>query len=351
MKIFIVGGTTTTSGTSKFDTDVFLLKDTMCRLGEVIAIRGHEAVICSPFPDSADYYVLKGIAAYSKQTNSYPTVSIHYPELPVVAAELKKLLSSLSLQNVHRFPCAASGEWATTEAQQYAWLFAQLNALDSSAGVIAVGGKPSGSLYLLFHLAKARNKRVLPLNFLGGAARDHFDAIYWDLKDCLGNDLAALEDPSLIASIPSLMEMAFSGPLVDGERTFFISYARARPSEADYVETLLRRRNHIVYRDEEDFEPSAETQAEIIKNIQQANVFLALWCMEYACSPWCFDEMDMALERYQKGLTDLWIFCIDDTRIVPKAARTLNYYIAKSRQELEGKVLFLLNKLDDRNKT
>jgi len=34
---------------------------------------------------------------------------------------------------------------------------------------------------------------------------------------------------------------------------FFISYPRTRPAEADYVETVLRRQNMLVFRDETDF--------------------------------------------------------------------------------------------------
>jgi hypothetical protein len=346
MKVFIIGGVTVKRGTSEFDDEVVVLKETMGILGAELVSHGHEPVVCSPFPDSADFYLLQGIAASS--TSSDAAVSIHYPELPAVDAALKDLLAELDLPNVTRFPCSVGSGSGSTEAIQYAWLLAQLNAMDSSAGVITVGGKPSGSLNLLFHLADARNKRVLPLTFLDGAAQNHFDVAYWDLRDLIPNEISALGDPSSITSVPSILETLLTGNQGNEECTFFISYARARPNEADYVETLLRRRNHVVYRDEEDFEPSADTQAEIIKNIKRANIFVALWCREYACSPWCFDELEMGLDRHSKGLAELWIFCVDETRIVPKAARTLNYYTANSREKLEGKILFLLNKLEER---
>ena len=346
MRIFIIGGVTVKRGIPGFDDEVHVLKESMEALGAELVSHGHEVVACSPFPDSADFHVLHGIAATAK--DSHPTVSIYYPELPAVETALKDLLAALGLSNVRRFPCSVGRESTAREALQYAWLFAQLNALDSSAGVIIVGGKPSSSLSLLLRLADARNKGVLPLTFLGGAARDHFDATYWGLKDIIPNDLSALNNPSAITSVPSILETLLTGSQGEAERTFFISYARARPHEADYVETLLRRRNHIVYRDEEVFEPSADTQAEIIKNIKRASVFVALWCREYACSPWCFDELEIGLERHSKGLAELWIFCIDDTRIVPKAARALNYYPVNSREKLEGKILFLLTKLEER---
>lgn len=346
MKVFIIGGVTVKRDDPKFDNEVQILKKSMEVLGAELISHGHEVVVCSPFPDSADFHVLHGIAAKSK--DSHPIVSIHYPEIPVVESSLKSLLSTLGLSKVDRYPYSIEYDSVVPETLQYAWLFAQLNAMDASAGVVVIGGKPSGSLNLLLHLADARQKGVLPLIFLGGAARDYYSAAYWRLRDLIPNDLETLANPSAVASVPSLLETLLTGGKGEAERTFFISYARARPHEADYVETLLRRRNHIVYRDEENFEPSADTQSEIIKNIKRASVFIALWCREYACSPWCFDELEIALERQSKGLADLWIFCIDDTRIVPKAARSLNYYPVNSREKLEGKILFLLNKLEER---
>lgn len=347
MKVFIVGGVTVKEDDPKFNEEVQILKEPMAVLGAQLVSHGHEVVVCSPFSDSADFHVLHGIAAKSK--DSHPRISIHYPEILGVETSWKSLLSTLQLSKAARFPYSIEYDSAVPETLKYAWLFAQLNAMDTSAGVIVIGGKPSGALNLLLHLTDARQKGVLPLTFLGGAARDYYNATYWKLRDMIPNDLPTLDNPSAIASVPNLLETLLTGSKGgEAERTFFISYARARPQEADYVETLLRRRNLIVYRDDEDFEASADTQAEITKNIKRANVFVALWCREYACSPWCFDELEIALERYSKGLADLWIFCIDDTRIVPKAARSLNYYSVDSREKLEAKILFLLNKLEER---
>ena len=110
--------------------------------------------------------------------------------------------------------------------------------------------------------------------------------------------------------------------------------------EADYVETLIRRRNGVVYRDEEDFEPAAETQEEIIKNIKRSNVFVAIWCKEYACSSWCFDELELAIQRRKEGLSELWIFCVDDTRIGPRDAKRRIYYNVNSREGRERRKYF-----------
>ncbi|NET38545.1 MAG: toll/interleukin-1 receptor domain-containing protein [Cyanothece sp. SIO1E1] len=226
-------------------------------------------------------------------------------------------------------------------------LFARLNALDASAGVIAIGGKVTGAARLLLQLAALKNQSILPIPFLGGAAADYYGIYNWDLLDVLGRDLDLVSDHEHIHRAPELLEKLIEGVPSRKEHRFFISYARARPQEADYVETLIRRRNGIVYRDEEDFDPAAETQKEIIKNIKRSNVFVAIWCKEYACSPWCFDELELAIQRRKDGLSELWIFCVDDTRMVPRDARTLNYYSVDSREALEAKILHLMNRLQD----
>jgi len=41
----------------------------------------------------------------------------------------------------------------------------------------------------------------------------------------------------------------------------------------------------------------------------------------------------------------LWLFCVDDTRIVPPAARNLISYRGQSREELERHVLALLEQI------
>lgn len=346
MKVYVIGGTTVRMGSPGFADEIQVLEGTMGALGRELCFQGHEAVVCSPFPDSADYHLLHAIA--NCRPDLRPSINVYYPELEVVDRALKSLLEKLNFGNIRRFPCQTPGEPGEAEALQYAWLFAQLTAMDASAAVIVVGGKPSGSLNLLLSLADAKDRSVLPLTFLGGAARDYYSANYWRLRDLIPNDLPVLGDPARVASVPRLLETLRTGTQADAEKSFFISYARVRPQEADYVETLLRRRDHIVYRDEEEFEPSADTQAEIVRNIKRAGVFVALWCKDYACSPWCFVELEIGLERHANGLAELWIFCLDETRIVPKAARTLNYYPANSREKLEAKVLFLLTKLDER---
>jgi len=97
------------------------------------------------------------------------------------------------------------------------------------------------------------------------------------------------------------------------------------------------------------FQPGAPLPDEIKDAIHRSTVFIAIWRREYACSPWCFDEVEIALELREAGRIVLWIFYMifymDDTRMIPPKARPLSSFRIESREELEGKVSGLLVRL------
>ena len=343
MKVFLVGGPTVSRESDQFEVECANIAEYGRELGKAFAKRGHELIVCSPFEDSLDYHVILGAAKFCEENDSELTVEFHYPNTKVVDKRFKQFAASLGKLTIVPRPCSPVQSEEETQGQ-YSWLFAQLNALDSCAGAVALGGKTTGAASLLFELAKARNKSILPITAFGGAAANHSDTEHWDLLDILKDGINSLSEFGKAHEIPALLEKLVTGLPSRKEDRYFISYARARPQEADFIETLLRRRNGIVYRDEKDFDPGEDTQADIIKNIKKSNVFIAVWCQEYACSPWCFDELELALKRRKGKLMDLWIFCVDETRMVPKAARSLNYIPIKSREEIEGEIEKLIRR-------
>jgi hypothetical protein len=205
---------------------------------------------------------------------------------------------------------------------------------------------------MLLLLAEGRQMPLLPIPFLGGAAQQAFYRHRYELEDRLGKELEVVQDTTQVRELVKLAERLADVKVVPKSLTpprsrpqFFVSYARARPAEADYVETILRRRNMPVFRDESDFGAGHEVPSQIREAIHSASVFVVLWCKEYACSPWCFDEIEIALERHAQNKMNLWILCVDETRIVPRRARSLLYYQVQSREELEGRLVTLLDQL------
>ena len=52
----ITGGTSATTSAEEFQ----VLQRTMKVLGHDIVNKGHDLLVCSPFPDSADFYAIEG---------------------------------------------------------------------------------------------------------------------------------------------------------------------------------------------------------------------------------------------------------------------------------------------------
>jgi hypothetical protein len=349
MKIFVIGGVSLSESDTGFLQNRDVLQGAMNTLGRDLVTRGHDLLLCSPFEDSADYYVAKGAAAAASEGKAV-IVEFHYPASRKVTdalSHLRKTLAPLQISAVTHPPPADEN---SKEAWNHAWLLAQLSAMEISNAVIAIGGKSTGPMSFLLPLAEAKKKTILPFQFLEGAAAVCFERQRHVLADQLHEELNALTDPGGIFRAADLLDrVAVDRPvksLTDREPRFFISYAKARPKEADFVETLLRRRNLNVFRDDRDFLPGSVVDIEIDEYIKRADVFIALWCCEYACSPWCFDELEEALRRKAAGLITIWLFRVDETRIVPKDARELLSYRVRSREELEGQIIKLLEQYD-----
>ncbi|HYH98956.1 toll/interleukin-1 receptor domain-containing protein [Hyalangium sp.] len=350
MQIFVIGSVAVGENDPGFPNEKMLLKRTCQGLGKAIRVAGHTAVLCSPFPDSADLEVLRGVAAAGGTTPV--NIEMHFPDEKSVRQRLDEVQHELGLVGIKPYPYMPPQGHMSSDAWRYAWLLCQLSALESSQVVIAVGGKLEGAANMLLLLAEAKRKVVLPVTFLGGAAQQAYYRRRYELQDRLGKGAEMLLDKESVEGLVVLAERSALSALEEhrpkGERgmplRFFISYPRARPLEADHVETLLRRRNMQVFRDETDFGAGHEIPGRIQEAIHSANVFIALWCKEYACSPWCFDELELALKRHSQGVLNLWILCVDDTRIVPPGIRNLVHFPVRSREELEGRVLELLER-------
>lgn len=340
MRYLIIGGITGTDLNEKER-----LKNACICIGEEIRDLGHSLIICSPFTDSADYWVLDGFVKDNSTENS--TIEIHFVDMEIVRTEIIRLETYFKLNNFVRIPHPAPSD-NKQESLSNAWLLCQLQALESCQAIIAIGGKPNGVANMLLLLAEAKRIPILPLSFIGGAANQAFHRRRYELEDRLGSDYILLQDEKRIKEALKLSTrmcgFQINSLLTKNSLKFFISYPRARPSEADYIETLLRRRNIRVFRDESDFGAGHAIPIEITEALYAANVFIAVWCAEYACSPWCYDELELALDRYESGKMELWIFCIDNTRMVPKRARNLNCFSVRTREDIEGRILNLLER-------
>jgi hypothetical protein len=280
MKIFLIGGVSTKSSQgAEYESQLATVKQSMERLGEDLVTAGHDLLVCSPFSGSADADAVTGAARILKSDDG-PSVEFHYPGAPEVEQEVTRLTESLTLKRYYRFPYAPIGHLGSEPQWSYAWLLAQLSAMDRSHAIIALGGKIEGSASLLLALADSRKKQLLPLTFLGGAAAEAFQRRRYELADRFGDAVALLSDPGRTAETMPLVARLADQQLVRSSTTaplrFFISYPQCRPQEADFVEVTLRRRYLDVFRDAHDFGAGRPLAQEILEHVHGAHVFVAL---------------------------------------------------------------------------
>jgi hypothetical protein len=349
MKFFVIGGLTRAAGRNTEAEEQSQLATACALLGAAVASPENTILVCSPFPDSADVAVLKGVS--SVPVERQPVIEFHFVDIPPVREAVEQLIRTLDLCKAMPFPHPPpTGD--SQDALRFAWLVCQLSALDQASVTFALGGAVDGSANMLLLVAEGRRKALLPFPFLGGAAARAYERHRYELEDRLGREAgASLHDPRSTAEALKLSDALVRGSPArerEGSKTepprFFISYSRARQQEADHVETVLRRRNLRVFRDEHDFGAGHSLPAVIREAIHAADVFIALWCVEYACSPWCFDEIELALDRVDGGKMKLWMIALDETRLVPPRLRNRNILRAKSRGELEGHVISLIDR-------
>lgn len=323
--------------------------DNFCtNLGKSLADKKIDLLVCSPYPDSADVKVIEGVKT-SKNKNL--SIELYYPESAEIETLWNRHLTGLDkIVKVSMFRQEAHVE-EKKDAIRYSWLFCQIQAVHNSDFVIVIGGKMSGTSNLLARVADAQGKSIVPYPIFGGVGEFFFRKKRYQLIDAIGqtNVEELLEKTNPEELIDFIVKQSWNGKLTKSNKrnsdtlTFFISYSRDRPAEADYVEALLRRRNYHVIRDESNLTPGQDIPNAIKENILKSDIFIALWSQEYACSPWCFDEISIALESHSVEGKSLWIFRTDKTRIVPPKARKMLWYDTETREEIEGKILSLLH--------
>lgn len=325
----------------------------VCRtIGRDIFVAGHSLAICSLFDDSADYWILDGyINNEEKEWQKSQLVFLHYIKSDEIVNQIEVVEKRFPNPKVFiRIPQSPLTKDADV---RLSWLYCQLEALEQSQCVIAIGGNnnSNGTSSLLLACADQKRKIVIPFPEFRGAAEEYLIKHQHELKERL--NISSLEQFWNSKLLCKSMHDYLSDYVLGTDsrektvktaqhRRIFLSYSRARPEEADFVENIFLRKNISIFRDDTSFGAGVELGTNIKEQLYHADVCIILWCVEYACSPWCNDEIEIALDRLESNNMSLWIICLDDTRIVPKRARNLLTYRVYSREEIEGYILRLL---------
>ena len=126
-------------------------------------------------------------------------------------------------------------------------------------------------------------------------------------------------------------------------RTFFVSCARKDEAYADATISVLRSRGLEVLTGDGQARDDQMIPASIEQSLLKSDVCVVLWSRNYALSPWCYDELEIAMDRSNRGQMRIWFFNLDDSHVVPRRARRIAMISVRSPAAMESAINSLLS--------
>ena len=348
--VFILGGVTGETKTPDFEQAE--LEHFCYRLGATVARAGSDLIVCSPFPDSADFHALWG---YS-DSGVGGTIHMHRPHSEVVDEQYAQLREVVGPEATARivtwyYPAPETPkdpEKDKGESVLQAWVLCQLMAMERADVILAVGGKRGNTATTILHLAEARAQLVVPFAFLGGAAERAFARRDWseiypqvDVRRLKSKNAA--EDAMVLAEQMAMSRIRQSRNPQGRPGAVFVSRARPDASYARALDKYLSTIGLAVLFGERDLPKDRTVESAIEDAVLQSDLFIVLWSRSYAASRYCHDEIQLALQRYRAGELRLWIINLDGSDIVPVDARRLPQLVARTPEDVVAVVRDLLD--------
>ncbi|ELW7389311.1 TIR domain-containing protein [Yersinia enterocolitica] len=341
--VFVIGGHT--GETADADAELPRLHKVSLTLGHVLAKAGVQLLICSPFPDSVDYYAAMGYA----DAKCGGVIQFHSPTHSTVEEKrclLRKTLGrpGLVIQDWN-YPGPEGNE---EDVWFQSWFLAQIQALEKADVVVALGGKVSQTASTLLHLAEAKGLPIIPFAFLGGVAQRSYERRDWSrlnpgFDSSILCDIDGVEHTIEIANRLMLDRMQ-SSPCPERPKVVFVSFAHQDSAMANALRAALLKEGIEVLVGDEEIRPDQMITATIEQAVLRSDVCAILWSRQYAQSPWCYDEMSLAINQQEYGKIKVWLFNLDDSPIVPAQARKLPAISVRSGHAMHHCVGELLGK-------
>lgn len=264
------------------------------QLGAAVAARGDVPIVGSDSPNTADYYFMRGFLGHARTHSTQPrlAVEVHRPDdgkIPYAADE-----DAVDVTR-HFHPQG-------TESSDK-WFMAHVLALDAANAVVTIGG--GNSTRIAGKIAAGRGVPVLAVRTFGGTSRelyDHLSTLYhhqYGLRAAMDSSLENWRDSSAETVVNLLHKMA--DPAARTAHAYFISYSRKDLWAADHVETLLRRANRVVNRDEASINLGDGLNQAIKGLVAASDTYVAMRSKSFDESKWCSDEYEFARARKEGG--------------------------------------------------
>lgn len=329
-RAYVIGGVTEETDYRPFEELEF--QQQCSRIGAAVAQSGAALVACSPFPDAADLHAVVGYV----QAGVGGEVHFHSPRHTQVAEKRRELAAFLGETTTRMRDFDYPGPEAE-DAWSQAWLLCQIQALETADVVIAIGGRISKTANTLLHLAEAWQIPIVPFAFLGGAARRAYDRVDW-VHTHPSVDRHILVDKRRVGEAMSVAGQLVLDRVAVGDRAaaaglprqVFISRASTDAEFSDALAAFLTRAGVTPQLGDHAVRQERLVQPAIHDAILQSDVVVVLWSGAYARSPWCYDELEFALQRKRVGAVAVWLFNLDGSDVVLREARALPQAVVRT---------------------
>ncbi|MGO9903641.1 MAG: toll/interleukin-1 receptor domain-containing protein [Solirubrobacteraceae bacterium] len=331
----MIGGVTDETDFAKYE--LAAITDFCRQLGQQLALSGAELIDCSVFEDSADLYAIMGYL----DSDAGRAIHLHAPKHESVDERKQAMLKMLGDDGRRLRTWGYPGP-ESNEGWGQAWLLCQLQALEAADVVFAVGPSLSTSGETLLHLADARRIPIVPLTFLGGAARRAYDRVDWASR-YPEVDTSGLHDRHAVlhaVDVANQLVIARAPRRRSDPKTVFISRANADAPFADALKAYIERTGRAALLGDEQVRSDRMVHRAIDDALAKCDVVAVLWSRGSALSPFCSDELEDALDHER----EVWLFNLDDSEVVPRRARRLPPYRTHTPQTLVDTARELLDR-------
>jgi hypothetical protein len=199
----------------------------------------------------------------------------------------------------------------------------------------------------LLHLAEAKGLPVIPFAFLGGAAGRNYKRRDWARLNP-GFDVSILERESGVEQAVQIANRLILDRIKRSmvgnskHKTVFISLARQDAAMGRALEGVLTSHGITAVLGEREISPDELISTTIENALRGSDIVAILWSRSFAQSPWCYDELALALSLEALGGMKVWLFNLDDSSIVPTQARKLPAISVRSEEGFRNAIHELL---------
>ncbi len=132
--------------------------------------------------------------------------------------------------------------------------------------------------------------------------------------------------------------------LLESPKMVFVSFAHQDAEMANALRAVLVKEGIEVLVGDDEIRSDQMITATIEQAVLRSDVCAVLWSRQYAQSPWCYDEMSLAINQQEYGKIKVWLFNLDDSPIVPAQARKLPTISVRNVQAMHNCVHELLGR-------